>query len=219
MNEKNKKLMMSVLGGMVVVLLAIVGYYWYNGTYYISTEDAKVSGDVVKVSPQMTGKLLEMNVEEGEELQKDQIIGRQEMGTLADSNLETSVIRSPISGFVLKKQANVGEIASTGQTLVMMVDPEKLYVSANIEETDLAKIKLGQTVDLSIDEYNGYKFKGRIYSIGKAANSAFSLLPTSTSGTFTKVVQRIPVKIAFNNAKEAKGLLLGTNAIIRIHIK
>ncbi len=219
MNEKNKKMMIGVLSIMAVALIGIVGYYWYNGAFYVATEDAKVAGDIVKISPQMTGKLLEMNVDEGEALQKDQIIGRQEMGTLADSNLETSVIRSPISGFVLKKQANVGEIVSTGQTLVMMVDPEKLYVNANIEETDLAKIKLGQKVDVSIDEYGGYKLHGKIYAIGKAANSAFSLLPTSTSGTFTKVIQRVPVKITFDNSQEAKGLLLGTNAVVKIHIR
>ena len=63
----------------------------------------------MKVSPQMTGKLLELNVDEGDAVEKDQIIGRQEMGSLADINLEQSVLRAPIDGFIIKKQALPGD--------------------------------------------------------------------------------------------------------------
>lgn len=217
MNEKRKKLIMTTVALMIIALGSIVVYYWYNNTNYVSTEDARVAGDIIKVSPQISGKLLELNVEEGDTLVKDQILGRQEMISLPDTNIDQSVVRSPINGFVIKKQGTVGEIVSPGQTLVMMVDPAKFYISANVEETELGKIKPGQKVDISIDQYKGVKLSGKIQSIGKAANSAFSLLPTSTSGTFTKVVQRIPVKIQFD--KKYSGLLLGTNAVIKIHIR
>lgn len=219
MESKRKVLMLSVVAVMLLVLGTIGAYYWYEGNYFVKTEDAKVAGDIVKVSPQMTGKLLELNVEEGQSLEKDQIIGRQEMGTLSDTNLEQSVIRSPISGFVLKKQATPGELVSTGQTIIMMVDPTNLYINANIEETDMAKLKIGQRVEITVDEYKGQKISGRVESIGKAANSAFSLLSGSTSGTFTKVVQRVPVKIVFEDKKNDNGLLLGTNAVVKIRIR
>jgi len=217
MLENKKVLMMSIVGLIALILAAIVGYYWYNSFYYVKTEDAKVAGDIVKITPQITAKLLELNVDEGETLIKDQIIGRQEMGSLSDSSLELSIIRSPIDGFVVKKQGSVGELATTGQTLVMMTDPAKLYIIANIEETELSKLKVGQKVDITVDEYEGKNMSGKIESIGKAANSAFSLLPTSTSGTFTKVVQRVPVKIALEHKHD--GLLLGTNATVKIHIR
>lgn len=219
MESKRKVLMLSVVGVMLVVLCSIVIFYWYESNYYVTTEDAKVAGDIVKVSPQMTGKLLELEVEEGQSLEKDQIIGRQEMGTLSDTNLEQSVIRSPISGFVLKKQVTPGELVSTGQTLIMMVDPMKLYINANIEETDLAKLKIGQKVEITVDEFSNQKMYGEIQSIGKASNSAFSLLSGATSGTFTKVVQRVPVKIVFEDQQNCSGLLLGTNAVVKIHIR
>lgn len=219
MESKRKVLMLSVVGVMLVVLCSIVIFYWYESNYYVTTEDAKVAGDIVKVSPQMTGKLLELEVEEGQSLEKDQIIGRQEMGTLSDTNLEQSVIRAPISGFVLKKQVTPGELVSTGQTLIMMVDPMKLYINANIEETDLAKLKIGQKVEVTVDEFSGQKMYGEIQSIGKASNSAFSLLSGATSGTFTKVVQRVPVKIVFEDQQNCSGLLLGTNAVVKIHIR
>lgn len=219
MESKRKVLMLSVVAVMLVVLSSIGAYYWYESNYYVTTEDAKVAGDIVKVSPQMTGKLLELEVEEGQSLEKDQIIGRQEMGTLSDTNLEQSVIRTPISGFVLKKQVTPGELVSTGQTLIMMVDPAKLYINANIEETDLAKLKIGQKVEITVDEFSGQKMYGEIQSIGKASNSAFSLLSGATSGTFTKVVQRVPVKIVFEDNQNCNGLLLGTNAVVKIHIR
>lgn len=217
MFEKRKVWMGSIIGLIAAALVIIVAYYWYNNTFYVTTEDAKVAGDIIKVTPQITGKLLELNVDEGETLVKEQIIGRQEMGSLSDSNLEQSLIRSPIEGFVVKKQGSVGELVSTGQSLVMMIDPAKLYINANIEETELSKLKIGQKVDVTVDEYSGTKMAGKIESIGKAANSAFSLLPTSTSGTFTKVVQRVPIKISFDQNYD--GLLLGTNAIVKIHIR
>lgn len=219
MESKRKVLLVSVVGAMLVALSCIGIYYWYQGSFFVTTEDAKVAGDMVKVSPQMTGKLLELHVEEGQNLIQDQIIGRQEMGSLADINLEQSVIRSPISGFVLKKQATPGELVSTGQTLIMMADPAKLYISANIEETDVAKLQVGQQVDITVDALDGQKMTGQIQSIGKAANSAFSLLSGASSGTFTKVVQRVPVKIVFDEGQNYDGLLLGTNAVIKIHIR
>ena len=99
----------------------------------------------------------------------------------------------------------------------MIVDPQKLYITANIEETKLGKVKQGQNVDITIDQIEGKTFTGKVKYVGKASNSTFSLLPTSTSGTFTKVVQRVPVKIEFDKVNSE--LLPGTNAIVKIHVK
>jgi len=217
MNEKRKVLLFTILALMVVSLAGIGVYYWYNNRYYVSTEDATVTGDLVKVSPQISGRLLEFNMEEGDTAVKDQIIGRLEVINLSDAGIDQSVIRAPIDGIIIKKQCTVGEIESAGQTLAMMIDPKKLYVQANIEETEFGKVKPGQTVDISIDQFEGEKFTGRVKFVGEAANSTFSLLPTSTSGTFTKVVQRIPVKIEFDH--HAEKFLPGTNAVVKIHIK
>jgi multidrug resistance efflux pump len=216
MNGKRKILIIGILITIVVALGGIASYYWYENTYYVSTEDAKISADLVSVTPQISGKLLELNVEEGDVVKKNQILARQEMNNLPDSSIDQSLVRAPIDGIVVKKQGTIGELWSTGQTLVTLIDPNKLYISANIEETKLGKIRIGENVDITIDEYDSQKFTGKIKSIGEVSNSALSLLP-STSGTFTKVVQRIPIKIAldeFNNK-----ILPGTNAVVKIHVK
>ena len=217
MNKKRKILMLIIFAVMIVALSGIGFYYWYNNTYFVSTEDARVTGDLIKVSPQIAGKLLEFNVEEGDSVSQDQILGRQEMTNLPDINVDQSIIRAPISGIVIKKVGNVGEIEAAGQSLAMIVDPQKLYLTANIEETKLGKVKQGQAVDITIDQIEGKTFTGKVKYVGKASNSTFSLLPTSTSGTFTKVVQRIPVKIEFDKVNSE--LLPGTNAIVKIHVK
>ena len=217
MNKKRKILMLIIFAVMIVALSGIGFYYWYNNTYFVSTEDARVTGDLIKVSPQIAGKLLEFNVEEGDSVSQDQILGRQEMTNLPDINVDQSIIRAPISGIVIKKVGNIGEIEAAGQSLAMIVDPQKLYLTANIEETKLGKVKQGQAVDITIDQIEGKTFTGKVKYVGKASNSIFSLLPSSTSGTFTKVVQRVPIKIEFDKVNSE--LLPGTNAIVKIHVK
>lgn len=217
MNGKRKIMIYSILALMIVALASIGGYYWYKNAYFVSTEDAKVMGDLVSVGPQISGKLLELNVEEGDAVIKDQILGRQGMSNPEETNIDQSVFRAPINGIVIKKQGTVGEFISPGQTIAMMIDPNKLYITANIEETKLGNVKQGQKVDITIDQFSKKTFSGRVKYVGQASNSTFALLPSSTSATFTKVIQRIPVKIEFDESDNT--LLPGTNAVVNIHIK
>ncbi|HEX9060665.1 MAG TPA: HlyD family efflux transporter periplasmic adaptor subunit [Clostridia bacterium] len=217
MNGKRKVMLFSILIVMILALGSVGAYYWYNNTYYVSTEDAVITGDLTKVSPQISGKLLEFNIEEGDTVVKNQIVGRLEMGTLPDTNVDQSVIRAPIDGKIIKKQCNIGEIETAGQALATVIDPNKLYINANIEETKLGRIRPGQVVDITIDQFEGESFTGKVKSVGQATNSTFSLLPSSTSGTFTKVVQKIPVRIEFD--KHEIKFLPGTNTFVKIHVK
>lgn len=218
MKSKRKVIMLGMLTFMMLSISGVGIYYWYNGTHFISTEDAKVNGDAFKINSQISGKLLEFNIEEGSSVEKEQIVGRQEMSGQSDSNFDTSIIRSPINGVIVKKGANAGEIVSPGQTLAYVVDPSNVYITANIEETKLNKLREGEKVDISIDKYDKKKFTGVVEFIGEASNSQFALLPNSTSANFTKVVQKVPVKIKLDKYENAK-LLPGINAIVSIHIK
>jgi len=217
MADKRKKLISLIMVVMVVALASVACYYWYKNSYFVSTEDARVVGDLVNVSPQISGKLLELSIEEGDKVIKDQILGRQGISNPQETNIDQSVFRAPIDGMVIKKQGTVGEYISAGQTVAILVDQDKLYISANIEETKLTKIKEGQQVDITIDQYSDKSFSGKIKYVGQASNSTFALLPSSTSGTFTKVIQRVPIKIEFD--KKDSTLLPGTNAVVKIHIK
>lgn len=215
--KDKRKIIFTVLAIMLLVLGSVGYYYWYENEYYVSTEDAKVNADIVKIAPQISGKLAELDLKEGQTIVKDQIVGRQEMINLPDSSLELAVIRSPINGLVIKEQGTVGEVISPGQTLAMVIDPNKLYITANIEETRVERLAVGEKVDIVLDQYRDKKFTGKVETIGLAANSTFSMLPSSTSGNFTKVVQKIPVKISID--KTSTLIAPGTNAVIKIHVK
>ena len=217
MNGKRKVLILSVLIIMALAIAGVGSYYWFENTNYISTEDAQVTGDLVNITPQISGKLLVFNVKEGQMVEKGQVLGRQDLGSLPDSSLDMAIIRAPITGRVLKKQSEVGVVVSPGQPLAMMVDSSALYINANIEENKLERLKPGQIVDISIDQFPDKHFSGIVDSIGQASEATFSLLPTNSGGTFTKVVQKIPVKITLT--KTDVKLLPGTNAVIKIHVK
>lgn len=209
----------------MIVLLFVVGgggigyYYWYQGTHYITTEDARISGEMYRVMPKMTGKLTELLIKEGDKVVADQVVGKQDPVNLATNMLENSLLRSPISGTVIKTQAKVGEVVSVGQTVALVIDESNLYISANLEETEISRVKLGQKVEITLDAYPDKKLSGHLMEIGRATNSTFSLLPAvNTSGNFTKVTQRIPIKIAIDDTA-GLSLTAGLNAEIKVHVK
>lgn len=106
-------------------------------------------------------------------------------------------VRSPIDGIVDEKFVQPGEYVIPGQRLFVIHDPKGVWVDADIKETKLTHLKPGQPVDISVDAYPDRHFTGHIERIGNAATSEFALLPSpNPSGNFTKITQRVPVRIA-----------------------
>jgi len=106
-------------------------------------------------------------------------------------------IVSPIDGVIGRTFASVGERVEEGQRLMSMHDPEAIWVEANVRETEIGRIGPGQPVTITVDAYPGELFEGRVDRVGQAANSQYALLPRlNESGTFTKVTQRLEVRIA-----------------------
>lgn len=205
---------------LIAALAGVTWYYWYNNIHYVSTEDAKVDGDIYNASPRISGEILEVKVAEGDLVQAGQVIARLDDTALpTGGNIDLTMVRSPISGLVIKKTAHAGEIGAAGQAVAMVVRPDALYITANIEETDLHKVKPGQAVDIRLDSVPGQVYTGRVDFIGEATLSTFSLLSQANSGgSFTKVVQRIPVRIELEDIDRSQ-LLYGTNAVVKIHVR
>jgi len=217
MENKKKIIIMSVVALMVIAIFCVVAYYWYNGTYFASTDNASVTADTSNAVTLITAKLTELNVQIGDTVSENSIIARQDMKGQNVSSVENSVVRSPISGIVLQTSGIVGEIIPAGTIVAVLADPSLIYINANIQETDLHKIKVGQKTDITIDQYSGVQFEGKVTEIGQASTAFFSILPQQTSGTYTKVIQTIPVKISIE--KGDYKLLPGTNAYVKIHVK
>ncbi|HLY66318.1 MAG TPA: HlyD family secretion protein, partial [Chloroflexota bacterium] len=122
----------------------------------------------------------------------------------ADANLARTQVTAPVAGRVTKLTAAKGGYAQTGQSLMMFV-PREVWVTANFKETQLAEMRPGQSVSISIDAYPGRTFAGHVDSIQSGSGSAFSLLPPeNATGNYVKVVQRVPVKIVFDQPPDVQ---------------
>jgi multidrug resistance efflux pump len=228
-----RTIIIAVLAVAALAVAGIVGYYAFEGARYVATDDARVAADMVSVSPEIPGKLLEWRVKEGDMVAKDDVLGRQDLGTALTSGAlnpqamgsvagvaaEKAVLKAPIAGQVILSTAVVGEMAVPGMSLAMIADTGNLYVSANVKEGDIARVRIGQPVVLTVDAFRGRTFHGRVQTIGRATASTFSLLPAQNSGgNYTKVIQVIPIKVSILDQGNAR-LMVGMNATIRISVQ
>ncbi len=139
----------------------------------------------------------------------------------AQLNLDNTKIVAPSDGFIAKKSAEIGQLASPGIPLVGFVDATERWVTANFKETDLPHLKKGAHVSVKIDAIDGRKYEGKIVSISSATGATFTLLPPdNASGNFTKVVQRVPVKVSLGELSEedAETLRVGLSAYVKVSI-
>ncbi len=217
MAEKRKMAVGVVFILMVLTVLGVAGYYKYEDYFYAASEDSKVNGDIVKVIPQITAKIVEINFDEGSYVNKDDVLLRQEMANQVVQDVTLSMVKAPESGIVVKKQCELGEVASPSQTIAVIMHPEKLYITANIEEKKIKFVKVGGKVQITLDSFPGEKFEGVVKSVGEVSTSFFSLFPSSTNGNFTKITQKVPVKIDFE--KKNKKIMPGVNAYVKIKIR
>ncbi len=128
-------------------------------------------------------------------------------------------VHSPVPGQVAERIAQIGEVVSAGQPLLSVVDPTDIWVTAKVKETRMFSVKVGQPVDIDIDTYSGHRFHGHVARILPVSAAAVSLLPPeNASGTFVKVIQRIPVRIRIDDPGTFS-LRPGMSAEVRIHIR
>ncbi len=105
-------------------------------------------------------------------------------------------IAAPSNGKVVMTFVRKGEHVAAGQRILMFHDPNEIWVEANIKETDVGRLKVGMKADIHVDAYSGKVFKGEVFRIGQAATNRFALLPDpNPSGNFTKITQRLPLRV------------------------
>ncbi|EHU2434064.1 MULTISPECIES: HlyD family secretion protein [Acinetobacter] len=139
----------------------------------------------------------------------------------AELKLSYTQITAPITGMIGQKSVRAGTFVNTGKPLLVIVPLDKLYITANFRETQLAHIKTGQSVDFKVDALPNTILKGTVESVGPASGVSYSAVaPHNATGNFTKIVQRLPVRIhIIPNQPEAKNLRVGMSVIPTIYIK
>ncbi len=130
-------------------------------------------------------------------------------------DLKDRIIRSPVTGVADKTFVQVGEYVTQGQRLALVHDPRKIWIEANIKETEIRRLRVGQPVEVSVDAYPDTDFRGQVMSIGNATTSKFALLPSPNPiGNFTKITQRLTVRIAIKQHDD----LLRPGMMVEIYI-
>jgi membrane fusion protein, multidrug efflux system len=137
---------------------------------------------------------------------------------LAALNLGYTEIRSPIDGVIGNRSARAGAYATVGAQLLSIVPAHGLWVDANFKESQLALMSVGQEVEITADVLPGTRFRGRIASLAPATGAQFSVIPAeNATGNFTKIVQRVPVRIVLeDNAAELGTLRPGLSVVARV---
>ena len=265
-----RKRVMWLAGAVVVAVLMIFFGWWSFFRSYVSTNDARIAANIIKVAPVgVSGVAEKVFIEEGDRVKTGQVLveidhrmaeanyekaksrfellsseldrakslARKNMNSkrdldnarsnydvaeaelrLASINLQNTYLKSPIDGVVIQKLAFPGNLLEPGQVAISISDVDHAWVSANIEETKVAMVKPGQPVRITIDE--GGTLTGTVQEINVATASQFSLLPAeNASGNFTKVVQKIPVKIALDPQENNRILRAGQSVTVRIKVR
>ena len=126
----------------------------------------------------------------------------------ARNDLDNTVIRAPVDGVIGNRGVQVGQYARPGVQLLSLVPLPDVYVVANFKETQLSHMRPGQPVSISVDAFPDRVLTGTVESFAPASGSKFSLLPPeNATGNFTKIVQRVPVRIALPHDNALAGLL------------
>src|SRR6201996_4654138 len=140
---------------------------------------------------------------------------------LALQDQRHTIIRAPIDGVVGDRQARVGDYVQPGSRLLTLVPLHALYVTANFKETQTARMRAGQAVAIEIDALGGGSLHGTVESFAPGSGSSFSLLPFEPgTGNFTKIVQRVPVRISFDPGQDAVDKLRpGLSVTAKVYLK
>lgn len=126
----------------------------------------------------------------------------------AERDLSFTIIKAPFDGVVGNRVAEPGAYVQPGTRLLALVPLDSVYIEANFKETQLGRLKPGQTVKIGVDAYATRNIEGKVESLSPASGAEFSLLPPeNATGNFTKIVQRLPVRISVPPALAAEGLL------------
>lgn len=224
-----RRVLLPVLA-VILIVAAIVGFnLWREGQLYVSTDNAQLSGQPVQVGAMNAGRVDVITPNIGDTVHRGDVIaqvslpsqvgvgqnGQPKMGFLGAGDTRVDV-QAPVDGIVIAEPVAIGATVAAGQPIVSIVDPSQLWVNANIEETNIAKVRVGQPVIVHVDAL-GSDVVGKVEAVTPATAGVFSILPSSNaSGNFTKVTQLVPVRISVSLGNQP--LLLGANVEVKIRV-
>jgi multidrug resistance efflux pump len=202
-----------IVAAVIVILLAslaIAGYFIYEGSFYYQTDNAKVDTVIYQLTANASGQLVRLYVSQGDEVKAGQVLAQVDKGPY---------VRSPVDGTVTDVKMQKGDYVIASDVILVVAKTSDMYITANVEETNILKIQMGQSVSVSLDAY-GRSFDGYVEDVNTVTSTKLtgSAASFTTSGTYTKVTQLIPIKIKLLDNVDLADII-GTNATVKIRIK
>lgn len=212
-----KLLIINIVTLIVLIGGGVVGYYYYDqATSYVKTDNAKIDGKMITIASPSAGKLTDWSAKTGESLASGATVGHVMTAQAGQKPMDLSV-SMPSKATIVQSMATKNGFVAAGTPLAYGFDLNDLWVTANIEETEIDEIKVGQTVDVYVDSYPDTTLSGEVEQIGMTTASTFSMMPSSNgNANYTKVAQVIPVKVSLSQEKSLD-IRPGMNVTVRIH--
>jgi len=214
--NSTKILITNIVVILVIIIGGFTGYYFYNqSTMYLKTDNAQVTGKQLVIAAPASGAIANWKGKVGTAFKAGDTVGDVEVVT--GQGTQDVKIEMPADGTIVQSSASDHEFVAPGTPLAYAYDMNDLWVTANINETDLNEVKVGQTVDVYVDAFPNVTLSGTVSQIGLATAGSFSLLPqNNNNANYTKVTQVVPVSIALSNSQGVK-LVPGMSVEVRIH--
>ena len=225
------RILIALAAVAILVAAALFGYrLWYNSVHFVSTNNAHVTTALVQAGSINAGRIISMNVDVGLPVSQGQVIAVVDIPTVISKSDTTDTSKlgfrdvqdqlvevvAPISGVVAARWARVGDTIPEGQSIVTLMDPKQAWITANIDERDIGRVRSGQLVEVHVDSL-GQTLAGRVDTVSPVTAATFSLLPSrNTSGNFNKVSQLVPVKIVLE--ENYVPLIPGSSVEVKIHV-
>lgn len=211
-----KMVLVNVITIVVLVIIGVVGFHFYNqATGYVSTDNAKVDGEQIKVSAPASGEIKSFDVKNNDKLSKGDTVAKI-AAKGEDGQSQNMDVKMPQKGTIVKTDGIEGSMAQAGTPIAYAYNLDDTYITANVDEKDISDVEEGKDVNVKLDGEKA-ELKGKVEEVGKATAASFSMMPSSNSdGNYTKVSQVVPVKISLDS-KPSKNVVPGMNAEVKIH--
>jgi len=213
--SRNLFILVAVLA---VLETAAIGGNWYlNTRHFVTTDNAQVDGDQIRINAPSTGLITRWDLSEGQAIERNQVVGR--VRAVGGGAQVERPVRAPGAGTVAVNDVTDGSYVTSGTELATAYDPASVYITARVDDTDVGEVHQGALVDISVDAYPKAAVTGIITTIQKSVASNFTYLPPPGSADPSnprRVDQYVPVKIALTATGGAR-LVPGMNVTVHIH--
>lgn len=213
---KSKRLIIMIISAYLVVSAGISAYYWLHHQNYVETDDARAKVEYSVVKAPVTGRIIQLDIRENQEVHANEVIGVVQAGPASPTPGARIQLLAPVSGHVIRIGAKNQEVVTSGQNLVAIADLANTYVEARLEESEVARVRVGQLVDVQLDSKGKQEYKGIVSRIeGVTEQAVWPLISLTPARQQPREEELVPVRILVPDVH----IIPGTSAEIAIHVR